>query len=176
MTERSFIKAARKAADKPVDEPIVFDLTTYEEDEEGELLENGHGGPLIDPEDGHQIRGFIIKQTVLHASRPDDDAMIVSFAAAGRADASTADRVSVIFDAFKDMLPASESRQLIARVKDRNDEVTIEMLTEIYEWLQEQWTDFPTQSSSDSSRRRSTGGRNSTGRSPSDRSTRSSKG
>jgi hypothetical protein len=164
MTERSFVKAVKRAADKVEVEPIVFDLTTFEEDPEGEPLDNGHGGPLVD-ENGKQVIGRIVRQTVLHASPPSDDAQLLSMVQGGRSDATTADRVAVVYDLFKMTLPPAEYRILMARLRDPEDEVTTEMLTEIFEWLQEEWADFPTQSPSGSSPRQHSTGKSSTGRS-----------
>lgn len=175
MAERSFVKAVKKhAPEEPVDrsaEVVVFDLTSFEEDPEGELLENGRGGPLID-ENGNQIRGFIVKQTVLHATPLSDDAQLLAMVQSSRTEASTADRIALVYDLFKQSLPPSEYRTLMNRLRDPKDEVTTETLTEIFEWLQEQWMDFPTQSPSTSSRRQSTSGTSSTGRSRSKGSTR----
>lgn len=167
MTQRSFIKAVKRAeiAPAPEEAPIVFDLSTYDEDPEGVPLENGRGGPLLDA-DGNQVIGHMRRQNVFTATRPSEDQMLISLVQGGRTDAPTADRVAVIFDFFRYVLPPNEHRILMDRVKDRDDEIDTDTLTDIFEWLQEEWTDFPTESPSASSRRRPTSGKSSTGRSP----------
>jgi hypothetical protein len=177
MTQRSFIKAVKKEVANAGPEPLVFDLSTYDEDPEGELLENGRGNPLIGP-DGQQVRGKMIRQDVFTAVPPTDDQLLISMVTAGRSDASSADQASVIFDFFRNALTASEYRTLIARLRDRDDEVEMETLVDIFQWLQEEWAqaDFPTESPSDSSRRPLTTGKSSTGRSRSKASTPSKAG
>lgn len=174
MTQRSFIKAVKRAEISPAPEeaPIVFDLSTFDEDPDGVPLENGRGGPLLNA-DGNQIVGRMRRQDIFTATRPSDDQMLISLVQGGRTDAPTADRVAVIFDFFRYVLPPNEHRILMARVKDRNDEIDTDMLTEIFEWLQEEWSDFPTESPSDSSRRLQASGKSSTGRSPGRGSSRS---
>lgn len=191
MTGRSFARAVNRKirAERKIEEPtVVFDLTMYEEGEEGEPvldakgkeikvdgetllakpLENGHGGPLLD-EDGNQIVGVLLRQSVFHAKKPGDDFLLVTMIEGGRSTASIADRAAVVFDFFEHVLPPVEFRILMARLKDDDDELDLKQLREIYDWLEEEFSTFPTKSPSDSSPRQQQNGKNSTGRSPSKR-------
>lgn len=173
MSSRSFAKAVQKKLEpEKAYPPVVFDLTSYEEIDEadgGVPLENGRGGPLVN-EDGTQIVGKIKKQLVLTATKPSDDAVLYSLVQAGRTDASSADRAAFVYDFFRDALRPSQYAALMKRVRDKDDEVDTAMLTEIYEWLTEQWTDdFPTNEPSESSPQQALTGTSSTGRSRSKR-------
>lgn len=175
MTAKSFVRAVKKRSEEDAPKPIVVDLSTYDEDPDGEPLFDTTGQKIMD-EDGEQVVGFMRRQLVLHATQPSDDAMLVSFVQAGRADASAADKAALIFDMLKAALPAGEYADVIRRVKDPHDELDTELLTEVFEYLEEEWardTGFPTESPSGSSARRQSSGKSSTGRSPGAGSTRS---
>jgi hypothetical protein len=167
MATRSFTKAARKRADGDSGKPITFELRTGEPlvDEDGEEMFDSQGNPLLDPD--------TIKANTFTAMHPTAEQLAITLAHGASEFATHADEMSSALGLFKDVLPANEYHVLVRRLRDPKDEVDIEMLAGIIEWLVEQWQDFPTPPPSASSRSAKPTGPRSTGRSPGKGSTRS---
>lgn len=167
MATRSFTKAARKRADSTFGGPVSFELKTGDPlvDDDGEELFDAQGNPLLDPD--------TIKVNVLTANAPTAEQLAITLAHGASEFATHADEMSSALGLFKDVLSPNDYHTLVRRLRDPKDEVDIAMLSEIIEWLVEQWQDFPTQQPSASSRSAKPTGPRSTGRSPGKGSTRS---
>lgn len=124
---------------------VEFTLRTTDEDEEGNEI--------------------VVREETYHASYPSDEQLMVAFAEAGREAATVADEIAAMFDLLKATLPTMEFRRMYRRFKDAEDlDFDFEALNDIFEWLMEQWQDFPTQSPAGSRSSRDTSGPKSTGR------------
>lgn len=125
--------------------PIEFILRTEDEDENGNTV--------------------IVREDKFTASYPTKEQLLVLFAMGGNAQATAADETAAMFDTFRAILPAGQYRVLMKRFQDPNDvDVDMEALGDIFEWLMEQWQDFPTTPPSGSSTSPSASGARSTGR------------
>lgn len=114
-------------------------------------------------EEGNPI---VYRYDEFHATQPSEDVLLLLLANAGRKNATLADEAASMFDLFRKVLPANEFRVLEKRFEDDADDgVDYEMLGQVFQWLMEQWQDFPTQPPVGSSGSRSTTGKKSTGRS-----------
>lgn len=124
---------------------VTFFLETTDEDEDG--------------------KEFVVRRDDFTAVAPTEEQLMLILAQGGRDDANVADEMASILDLFKITLSAREHRVLMKRLKDPEDlEVTMETLVDIFEWLMEQWQDFPTQPPSGSSTSQGSTGTKSTGR------------
>lgn len=74
------------------------------------------------------------------------------------------ERTAATIDFMLGIFDKETSKELGSRLLDRDDPFELENLTEIFEWLMEEWGARPTQSPSASSRSRASGGRKSTGK------------
>src|SRR5690349_1842747 len=124
---RSFRRAVAKKA--KVERPVVeFVLTT------------------LDPDDEEKV----IRQDLFHATAPTEERMFLLAAAAGDEDGTVAGEAAAVLSAFKDALPDREYKVLRERLKDDEDDVDMQMLQDVFAWLMEEWSGFPTEQSSDS--------------------------
>jgi hypothetical protein len=115
----------------------------------------------------------VVKTTTFHSTMPSDENLFLLAAMAGDEDATAAEEAAGIMALFKSSLPEDEYRILRQRLKDPEDDVTLEVLQEVIPWLMEEWTAFPTQPASASSASPVTTGARSTGRVRGQGSTRS---
>lgn len=123
-------------------------------------------------EDGNEV---VVRRDDFVAKMPTEEQMLLIFAMGGREDATIGDEIASILDVLKSSLGPEQYRVLYRRLKDPDDlDVTIESIEEIFEWLVEQWQDFPTQPSAGSSGSQASSGGRSTGRAPGKGSTLSS--
>ncbi len=167
MATRSFTKAARKRADGGRGEPIPFELKTGDPllDDGGEEVYDANGIVRLDPD--------TVKSNILTANPPTPEQLAIALAMGASEFSTIADEMAAALDIFRSVLSKADYRILVMRLRDPEDEVDLEMLSEIVEWLVEQWQDFPTQPPSASSRSAKPTGPRSTGRSPGKGSTRS---
>jgi hypothetical protein len=155
---RSFRRAAKKQFATQVEDDrdvVKFDLTTTVTDE--------FGNDVIDPETGEPK---IFRQDWFHAKKPDDDAILTAMGRGATELSTRADVIAATLDLFREALPEKEFELMMKRLRDKKDEVSLSMLLEVFDWLQEQWTSFPTSQSTGSSPQQSPSGTRSTGRSP----------
>ena len=142
---QAFTRRVKDRVEQERDEAIVFVLRTEDEDEDGNTV--------------------IVREDRFEASVPTDEQMLLLFSMGGRSDATSADEMAAIFDTFKSILPPQQYRLLLKRFRDPHDvDVDAETLTEVFEWLMEQWQSFPTSPPSGSSQSRASTGAKSTGR------------
>lgn len=143
---QAFIRRVKdRVAPEDEERVIEFFLQTEDEDENGNTV--------------------VIRRDEFHARMPTEEQLLVLFAQGGRSDATAADETAAMFDTFKTILPPNEYRVLMKRFKDPDDpDVDAEVVAEIFEWLLEQWQDFPTSQPSGSSQSRGSTGTKSTGR------------
>jgi hypothetical protein len=113
-------------------------------------------------EEGNEI---VYRYDEFHASRPSEEQMMFLLANGMRRDATLADEASAIFDLLRDVLPPQEYKVLERRFKDPKDTgVGYQVLGDLFEWMMEEWTLFPTQSHTGSSTSQARTGGNSKGR------------
>lgn len=117
--------------------------------------------------------GEVVKSTTFHSTMPSDENLFLLAAMAGDEDASAAEEAAGIMSLFKQSLPEAEYKELRSRLRDPEDDVTLEVLQEVIPWLMEEWTAFPTQPASASSASPASTGARSTGRVRGQGSTRS---
>ena len=138
----------RRVKDREVpreDRTIEFVLRTEDEDENGNTI--------------------IVREDKFTASLPTEEQLLLLFALGGNSNATAADETAAMFDVFKSVLPANQYKKLMNRFKDPNDpDVDAEAIADIFEWLLEQWQDFPTTPPSASATSPSASGPRSTGR------------
>jgi hypothetical protein len=155
---RSFRRAAKKqfATQIQEDQPVIkFDLTTTVTDQ--------WGNDVIDEETGEPA---IFRQDWFHATKPDDDAILAAMGRGATELSTRADVIAATVDLFREALPEREFQVLQRRLRDPKDDVNLSMLLEVFDWLQEQWTGFPTSPATGSSAPQRPSGTRSTGRSP----------
>jgi hypothetical protein len=143
----AFRRQVEKRAEKSP--PITFVLETTDENDE------------------------VVRSDVMEAKRPSEERIFLFVASIGGEDTNFADEAAAILSLFRDILRPADYSVLRERLADDDDEVDLQMLREIIEWLVSQWADFPTKPSSVSSESPTPIGQSSTGRSPGKGSTRS---
>lgn len=114
----------------------------------------------VDDEDMEKI----IRSDTFHATQPNDERMFLLAAVAGDEEAGAAEEAAALMDIFKATLPPEEFTILRSRLRDPKDDVTVEMLQEVFMWLIGEWSSFPTEPSSVSSPSPQPTGATSTGR------------
>lgn len=114
----------------------------------------------VDDEDLEKV----IRSDTFHATRPSDERMFLLAAMAGDDDANVAEEAAALMDIFRAALPEEEFKVLRSRLRDPKDDVTVEMLQDVFMWLMGEWSSFPTEPSSDSSESPQSTGARSTGR------------
>jgi len=135
---RSFRRAAKKQADRPV---VTFTLD------------------WVDDEDEEKV----YRSDTFSAKMPTDERLFLVAAMVGDEDNEMAAAAGVM-ELFRDILSPREYRILKDRLADPEDSVDMEVLQDVLEWLMEKWSDFPTQPSRDSSTSPTSSGTKSTGR------------
>ncbi len=134
-------------------EIILVPIETYEEDEEGNEV--------------------LVNRDEYNFTRPTQEQILMAFAQGGREDSSMGDEISAIFSFLKDTLPLPEYKRIMARLRNPEDTaVDTDLLIQIFQFLMEQWTTFPTQPPVGSSGSQATSGGRSTGRARGKASTR----
>jgi hypothetical protein len=106
----------------------------------------------------------VYRSDVFHATQPSNEKMFLIAAMMGDEDKEGLGEAAGVMELFRDALPADEYRTLKERLADPDDDVDIEMLGEVIQWVMSQWAAFPTQQSSTSSRSQGSSGGRSTGR------------
>lgn len=167
MATRAFTRAARRQAENTRQAPVPFELRTGDPllDDDGEEMYDANGDVVLDPDTIHT--------SVLTANPPTPEQLALALAMGASEFATLADEMGAALELFRSILSKEDYRVLIRRLRDPRDEVDLSMLSQIVEWLVEQWQDFPTQPQSASSRSEKPSGPRSTGRSPGKGSTRS---
>jgi len=143
---RSFRRAAKKKVALPVTSFTLDWIVDLTEDQEADGIE---------PE--------VIRSDTFHVTRPTDERLFLVAAMVGDED-GVGSEATAVMDLFRDSLPPREYSILRSRLADPDDSVDLDVLQEIVGWLMEQWSDFPTQQSSDSSGSPTSTGTKSTGR------------
>lgn len=142
---QGFTRRVKDRQAQPDKRTIHFFLETTDEDEDG--------------------NEFVVRHDDFYATMPSRDQLLIMMAEGGRESATIADEMGAMLDMFKAMLPADQYKVLYRRFKDDDDvDVDFDALREIFEWLVEQWQDFPTQSPGVSSGSGNSSGKKSTGR------------
>lgn len=158
MANMSFERSVKRR--NPDREPISFDITAYEADEDGEPRLDDNGNPIVYRSDTFTLTNPTEEQVLLLLSSSSENSTI-------------ADQTKAVFDLFRDLLPVDQYRVFMRRFRDPEDVLDVDLLMDIVEGLVEVWQDFPTQQRSASSASRKSTGRSSTGRAPGKGSTRS---
>ena len=108
---------------------------------------------------------YEVSRDVYHATTPTEEQLFLIFASGGREDASIGDESAAVLGFFRDALPDGEYRRLVKRLRDPDDlDIDAQLLAEIFQWLMEQFQDFPTTPPSGSSGSQASSGARSTGR------------
>jgi hypothetical protein len=142
---QGFIRRVKDRADDGPRPSVGFFISTVDEDEDGNEIE--------------------VRRDDFTATMPGDEQLLVMVAEGGREGATVADEVAALLDFFRAALPAAQYRLLFRRFKDPQDpDVDFETLQDIFQWLMEQWQDFPTQQPAGSSKSSGSTGTKSTGR------------
>lgn len=142
---QAFVRRVKDRATPEQQEVFTFVLRTEDEDEEGNTI--------------------VVREDRFDAALPTEEQLLLLFANGARSDATTADETAAMFDTFRSILPPQQYRTLIRRFRDPKDvDVDAEAIEDIFEWLLEQWQDFPTSPPSNSSASRPSTGAKSTGR------------
>ena len=105
----------------------------------------------------------VYRVDTFHATRPTDEKMFLIAAMVGDEENQASEATAVV-EILKDALPNEEWRTLRARIADPEDDVDLEMVKDVVQWLIEEWSDFPTRPSSASSKSPDSTGVKSTGR------------
>lgn len=150
-TPHAFTRRARDRAAERQETPFV--IRTIGEDENGDEI--------------------VIREDQYTALTPSEELMLAAYAEGAREGATMADQTAAIFDLLRACLSEADFRRLYKRFKDPNDsDVDAEFLEDLFDWLTELWSDFPTRSGGASSKSQTSTGRRSTGRVHSKGSTR----
>lgn len=132
----------RVAKERP---QVSFYLETVDEDDEG--------------------NEYVVRRDDFTATSPTEEQLLLVYAQGAREDATVGDEVSALLSFFKDILPASQYKVLLKRLRDPDDlDVDLQTLDELFKWIMEQWQDFPTTPPSGSSTSQGGTGTKSTGR------------
>src|SRR5262245_11678577 len=99
------------------------------------------------------------------AYRPNDGQLAVLMATTS-SHSDTSEMVAGLINFFVAVMDKDSHTYLVSKLLDREDQFGIDEVRDITEWLTQQWSGRPTQSSRGSTRSRSSGGRKSTRRTP----------
>lgn len=94
---------------------------------------------------------FEIDGQTFSATGPNATQLAVYLAEVGGFSVETKDRVSAGINFFLDRFSGDDRRYFQRRLMDRNDSFDFQDITDIIEWLTEEWSARPTQLPSDSS-------------------------
>ena len=108
---------------------------------------------------------FAIDGQEMRAYKPTEGQFALLMMAMGR-HASTQDQFAGIIDFFIQVLDEDSERYVVNRMMSRTEIIPLEKITEILEWMIEEWGGRPFQKPSDSTSSRRNGGRKSTPRTP----------
>jgi len=114
----------------------------------------------VDDEDPEKI----LRSDMFHATRPTDERLFLIAAMAGDEESGAASEAAAVMEIFRVALPAEEFRTLRSRIKDPDDDVNLDMLQDVLFWLMGEWSSFPTEPASNSSKSPPATGVKSTGR------------
>lgn len=117
---------------------------------------------LTEPQD-EEGWDFTVDGQVLHAYPPDPAQLAVLMASTGR-HTQIHTQIAGTINFFVEVMDEASAGYLERRLLDRNDPFGLEEVTEIMEWMIEEWTGRPTQPPSVSTRSRRSGGPKSTPR------------
>lgn len=139
----------RRVREKSIEGPqtLSFFLETTDVDENGEE--------------------YVVRHDDFLATRPTEERLFLFIGGAtGDGVEELGTEAGSILALLRDVLPADQYRVLIARLRDPDDEVDIDMLSDVIQFLVERWADFSTRKPSGSSPSQAKPGGRSTGRSP----------
>lgn len=108
---------------------------------------------------------FAIDGKEMRAYRPTDGQYALLMMAMGR-HASDMQQFAGIIDFFINVLDEESQRYVVERMASRDSIIPLEKITEIMEWMIEEWGGRPTQPPSASTSSQRNGGRRSTARTP----------
>lgn len=128
-----------------------------------------------DPEVVVPIKFKVGEQECL-AYRPEAGQLAIMYSRMDDTLANDGEKIAAMIDFFMGLLDKESRRVLTRRLMDREDAFEMEDVSDIMNWLMEQWAGRPTQPSSVSTRSRSNGGRKSTVKQPVEGSTLSPSG
>ena len=106
---------------------------------------------LIFSVDGHEMRAY----------KPTEGQFALLMVAMGKYSSRT-DQAAGVIDFFINVLDKPSQQYVVDRMMSRDDMIPLEDITEILEWMVEEWGGRPTQSPSGSTPSRRNGGRKST--------------
>lgn len=106
---------------------------------------------------------FTVDGRELTCYPPSEGQLAVLMASIGRHSA-LAQQIAGIINFFVEVMDEPSHAYLVGRLLDRTDPFGLEEVTEIMDWMIEEWTGRPTQSPSVSTRSRQSGGQRSTRR------------
>lgn len=109
-------------------------------------------------------KGDVVQSDTFHATQPTEEALFLLAALAGDEESGGAEEAAAVMDLFRQSLPEAEYITLRRRLRDPESDVSLDVLQEVIPWLMEEWTAFPTEPASGSSRSQVTTGERSTGR------------
>lgn len=113
-------------------------------------------------EDGNEI---VYRYDEFHANRPTEEHMMLLMAEGMNRNATVADEAAAIFNLLRTVLSSKDYAIMEKRFKDPKDTgVSYEVLGDMFEWMMEQWSNFPTQSPGGSSASQAKTGGSSKGR------------
>lgn len=107
----------------------------------------------------------VYRVDTFHATKPTDEKMFLIAALVGDEDNEAGEAAAVI-EILRDALPPAEYRIIRERIADPDDDVNLDMVKDVVQWLVSEWADFPTRPSSASSGSPASIGATSTGRAP----------
>ena len=107
----------------------------------------------------------VYRVDTFHAQKPTDEKMFLIAAMFGDEENEAGEAAAVV-EILKDALPREEYRVLRERIADPDDDVNLEMIRDVVQWLMTEWADFPTRPSSASAALPASTGERSTGRAP----------
>jgi hypothetical protein len=105
----------------------------------------------------------VYRVDTFHATKPTDEKMFLIAALVGDEDNDAGEAAAVV-EILRTALPPEEYRIMRQRIADPDDDVDLDMLKDVVQWLIGEWTDFPTRPSSASSNSQDSTGATSTGR------------
>lgn len=105
----------------------------------------------------------VYRVDTFHATKPTDEQLFLIAALVGDEENEAGEAAAVV-EILRNSLPREEYRILRERIADPEDDVDLDMVKEVVQWLMSEWTDFPTKPSSGSSNSQASTGERSTGR------------
>jgi len=105
----------------------------------------------------------VYRVDTFHATKPTDEKLFLIAALVGDED-NEAGEAAAVLEILRDSLSREEYQILRTRIADPDDDVNLDMIKDVVQWLMSEWSDFPTRPSSASSNSQDSTGERSTGR------------